>query len=43
MICPIHEENERLKKTIEDMKIKHSEDIEKIREMLANKIKEKNG
>ena len=41
MICPIHEENERLKKTIKDMEKKHSEDIDKIREMLLNKVKKK--
>ena len=42
MICPIHEENERLKAKIKEMEEKHSEDIGKIREMLINKAKDKN-
>ena len=41
MICPIQEENERLKTEIKEMKKEHSKDIEKIREMLINKVNKK--
>jgi len=35
MKCAIQEENERLKQQIEDLKKKHQEDIDRMREILS--------
>ncbi len=37
MDCPLIKENERLETQVEALKVKHKEDMDKIREMLAGK------